>query len=54
MNHEKFIKKLIGLGIYISKDNYQIVKKRILERLRVINTSAPLPVKFLKTKKYLF
>ena len=52
MDHKKYRKKLLNLGIYISENNYKKIKERILKRLKIINFSDPLPVKFKKTKKY--
>ncbi len=52
LDHEDFRENLVKLGTKISKQDYNELIERIIERLNQINNSTPRQVEFLKTKKY--
>jgi hypothetical protein len=52
INHPNFRKILIKNGIKISKDHYERVIERILERLKIIKNSDPSKIKFHEMDKY--
>ena len=53
INHDIFIKKLNRAGLSFNKSEYELIIKKILKRLKIIESSEPLEIKYSKLRKYI-